>query len=276
MPSKTTHSASATALLDNRGYRGPLIRGENPAHLFDAGTRERVVKSLYWNERCWGLNEASLCDRAAELTCVGGTYGVGGRPAPFLCLAFKMCQLVPDRDVVLAYLNWEDQGDDDEEEEESGEKKPQDRGDEDPPMGRGGHFKYLRALAAFYIRLAWEPVDIFTTLEPLLGDYRKLRRRVGDGFTLTHVDAFVDDLLTKERVCSTSLWRLPSRLVLEGLDLLAPRVSPLGEDEIEEAEDEEMLEGEDGVVEERSDEGSDERSEGETDGSERGRYDSGD
>jgi pre-mRNA-splicing factor 38A len=276
MPSKTTHSASATALLDNRGYRGPLLRGQNPAHLFDAGTRERVVKSLYWNERCWGLNEASLCDRAAELTCVGGTYGVGGRPAPFLCLAFKMCQLVPDREVVLEYLNWEDRADDEEEEEEgekereNGDRKQEDEDEEDVPMGRGGHFKYLRALAAFYIRLAWEPADIFTTLEPLLGDYRKLRRRVGDGFALTYVDAFVDDLLTKERVCSTSLWRLPSRLMLEGLDLLQPRVSPLPEREIEEAEeDEEMLDEDDGVVEDRSDEGSEEESE-------RSRDDSGD
>jgi pre-mRNA-splicing factor 38A len=271
MPSKTTHSASATALLDNRGYRGPLIRGQNPAHLFDAGTRERVVKSLYWNERCWGLNEASLCDRAAELTCVGGTYGVGGRPAPFLCLAFKMCQLVPDRQVVLEYLNWEDRGDD---EEEAGDEKQEDENGDDTPMGRGGHFKYLRALAAFYIRLAWEPADIFTTLEPLLGDYRKLRRRVGDGFALTHVDAFVDDLLTKDRVCSTSLWRLPSRLVLEGLDLLQPRVSPLPEREIEEAEDEEM-EGEDGVVEEEEEEEVERSDEG-SQGSERSRDDSGD
>jgi pre-mRNA-splicing factor 38A len=260
MPSKTSHSASATALLDNRGYRGPLLRGQNPAHLFDAGTRERIIKSLYWNERCWALNEASLCDRAAELTCVGGTYGVGGRPSPFLCLAFKMCQLVPDRKVILEYLNWEDRGDSDDD-EEVGVKKRDEDGDEDGlPAGRGGHFKYLRALAAFYIRLAWEPAEIFTTLEPLLGDYRKLRRRVGDGFALTHIDAFVDDLLTKERVCSTSFWRLPSRMVLEGLDLLQPRVSPLPEREIEEAEDEDMLE-EDGVVEE-GEEGSDEGSEG--------------
>lgn len=93
--------------------------------------------------------------------------------------------------------------------------------------------RYLRALAAFYVRLTFDPPDIYKTLEPLLSDYRKLKRRTNEGFILTHVDQFIDDLIMKERVCATSLWKMPTRQQLEDLDLLDERVSPLG-DEIDE------------------------------------------
>jgi hypothetical protein len=35
--------------------------------------------------------------------------------------------------------------------------------------------RYLRALAAFYIRLVFRPVDVYELLEPLYKDFRKLR-----------------------------------------------------------------------------------------------------
>lgn len=37
--------------------------------------------------------------------------------------------------------------------------------------------RYLRALAAFYIRLTFRPVEVYETLEPLLRDFRKIRYR---------------------------------------------------------------------------------------------------
>jgi pre-mRNA-splicing factor 38A len=37
--------------------------------------------------------------------------------------------------------------------------------------------RYLRALAALYIRLTFRAVDVYEVLEPLLKDYRKLRYR---------------------------------------------------------------------------------------------------
>lgn len=230
-----THQADAKALLDDRGYSGALIRGQNPALLFEKAVRDRITESYYWKEQCFGLNAATLCDRAAELTFIGGTYGGLGKPTPFLCLAFKLLQLVPEKEIILAYLNWpedEERGEDDEE-------------DESRAPGTKGEFKYLRALAAFYIRLAWEPVEIYKTLEPLLADYRKLKRRMRDGFILTHVDQFVDDLLTKDRVCATSLWKMPPRTLLEDLDLLDPRESPLGDevDQLDEDGDEQMENG---------------------------------
>lgn len=237
--------ADASALLDDRGYSGALIRGQNPALLFEKGVRDRITESYYWKEQCFGLNAATLCDRAAELKFIGGTTGIMGKPTPFLCLAFKLLQLVPEKAIILEYLNFSG----DEEEGRNGDKQGADKSNEDGKdeegeersdeqkktldlnaAGKLGEFKYLRCLAAFYIRLAWDPVEIYTTLEPLLTDYRKIKRRLKDNFTLTHVDQFIDDLLTKDRMCATSLWKLPSRANLEDLDMLEPRESPLGDE----------------------------------------------
>lgn len=199
-----SHRADASALLDNRGYAGPLIRGVNPATLLEKAVRDRITDSFYWKEQCFGLNSATLCDRAVALTHIGGTYGAGQKPTPFLCLIFKLLQLNPTRDIVEAYLKY-----------------------------GGEEFKYLRALAAFYVRLTFEPVEVYKTLEPLLADFRKIKRRTKEGYVLTYIDQFVDDLLIKDRVCATSLWKLPSRQQLEDLDLLDERESPLG-DEVDE------------------------------------------
>ncbi|KAJ6155545.1 Pre-mRNA-splicing factor [Penicillium chermesinum] len=218
-----THRADASAFLSNRGYTGPLVRGVNPITLFETAVRDRITDSYYWKEQCFGLNAATLCDRAVELTFVGGTYGVSEKPSPFICLAFKLLQLHPERDVILEYLNYSDPGSDVEDEEQVEREVLQARGD----------FKYLRALAAFYVRLTFDAVDVYKTLEPLLLDYRKLKRRIRDSFTLTYMDQFIDDLLTKDRVCGTSLWKLPPRSQLEDLDLLDERISPLA-DELEE------------------------------------------
>ena len=80
-------------------------------------------------------------------------------------------------------------------------------------------------------------------LEPYLEDRRKLRRRRKEGYTLTYMDEFVDELLTKDRVCGTSLWKLPSRQVLEDEGRLDERVSPL-QAELDEEEEEKMAEEE--------------------------------
>ena len=217
----TSHRADASTFLDNRGYTGPLVRGVNPVTLFEKAVRDRITDSYYWKEQCFGLNAATLCDRAVELSSIGGTYGVSEKPTPFLCLAFKLLQLNPDRNVILEYLNFTDPGSEEDEEEDNGVVK--DRGD----------FKYLRALAAFYVRLTFDAVEVYKTLEPLLLDYRKIKRRIRDTFALTYMDQFVDDLLTKDRVCGTSLWKLPPRQQLEDLDMLDERISPL-EEELEE------------------------------------------
>ena len=200
------HQADARRMLDERGYTGATVHDTNPAHLLEKAVRDRIVDSYYWKEQCFGINEATLCDRAAELSCIGGTYGQQ-KPTPFLCLTLKLLQLLPDRAIIVTYLEQVD-------------------------------FKYLSALAAFYVRLTFDAVDVYKTLEPLLGDYRKLRRRKREGgYSLTFFDQFVDDLLTKDRVCGTSLRKLPQRVLLEDLGQLEERESPLG-DEIDAIDDE--------------------------------------
>ena len=193
-----SHRADASNTLDNRGYTGPLIRGVNPVTLVETAVRDRITDSLYWKEQCFGLNAATLLDRAVEMTYIGGTYGVGMKPTPFICLAFKLLTLMPEKEIVLEYLD----------------------------MG-GEEWKYLRALAAFYVRLTFDSAEIYTTLEPFLTDFRKLRRRRKEGYALVHMDEFVDELLTKDRVCATSLWKLPSRQQLEDEGRLEERVSPM-------------------------------------------------
>ena len=215
-----SHRADASNTLDNRGYSGPLIRGQNPALLLETPMRDRITDSLYWKEQCFGLNSATLCDRAVEVSYVGGTYGIAMKPSPFICLAFKMLTLVPDREIVLEYLNY-----------------------------GGEEWKYLRALAAFYVRLTFDPADVYKTLEPFLQDSRKLRQRRREEYVLVHMDEFVDSLLTKDRICGTTLWKLPARQLLEDLDQLGERVSPLqaeldAMDEDEDGSEDEVMEDE--------------------------------
>ena len=214
-----THRADASSHLDNRGYTGPLIRGVNPATLLETAVRDRITESLYWKESCFGLNTATLLDRAVELTYIGGTYGVGMKPTPFLCLLFKLLTLNPSKEIVLEYLR-------------SG----------------GQEWKYLRCLAAFYVRLTFASVEVYQGLEGYLGDRRKVRRRRKEGWGLTYVDEFVDELLSKERTCATSLWKLPRREVLEDEGRLEPRVSEMQAEldrELEEGDEEEgkMVDG---------------------------------
>ncbi|OAX82068.1 hypothetical protein ACJ72_03581 [Emergomyces africanus] len=188
--------------------------------------RDRITESYYWKEQCFGLNAATLCDRAAELTYIGGTYGLAQKPTPFLCLAFKLLQLAPEKEIVLEYLNFHDPENDRDEGGDSNGTEEEHNSDSGV-LKAVGDFKYLRALAAFYIRITFDAAEIYRTLEPLLADYRKLKWRKKDGFVLTYIDQFVDDLLTKDRVCGTSLWKLPSRTQLEDLDILDERISPL-------------------------------------------------
>ena len=208
-----SHQVDARRMLDDRGYAGQTIHNTNPAYLLEKAVRDRITESYYWKEQCFAINEATLCDRAVDMAFIGGTYGMQ-KPTPFLCLTLKLLQLLPDREIVLEYLHQPD-------------------------------FKYLTALAAFYVRLTFDSVEVYKTLEPLLGDYRKIKRRTKDGgYALSYLDQFVDDLLTKDRVCGTSLRKLPQRSLLEDLDQLDARVSPLGA-ELDDIDDERSSQGSD-------------------------------
>jgi pre-mRNA-splicing factor 38A len=197
-----THRADEKRFLDERGSGGPLApNGLNPATIMEKPVRERIIDSYFWKADCFGVNEADIVTRVVErVQFIGGTYGDAQKPSPFLCLAFKLLQLGPGDDIIQEYLNF------------GGEK-----------------FKYLRALAAFYVRMTRQAKDVYLLLEPLLEDARKLRRKTRMGTSLTFMDQFIDDLLTKDRVCGTTLWKMPKREILEDLEVLEPRVSPLGD-----------------------------------------------
>ncbi|CAD6501892.1 BgTH12-02137 [Blumeria graminis f. sp. triticale] len=195
------HRADEKQFMDERGSSGPLApNGLNPATIMEKPVRERIVDCYFWKDQCFALNEADIINRVVDhVHFICGTYGDAQRPSPFLCLAFKLLQLAPSDEIIQEYLGY------------GGEK-----------------FKYLRALAVFYVRLTRQAKDIYTILEPFLADYRKLKKRGRTATTLTHMDTFVDDLLVKDRVCGTTLWKIPKRTILEDLDLLEPRISALG------------------------------------------------
>jgi len=136
-----------------------------------------------------------VIDKAIEMKYVGGVYG-NQRPTEFLCLLLKLLQVQPEKEILVEYL-------------------------------RADEFKYLRALAAFYVRMTFRPVDVYELLEPMLRDYGKLRMRNMSGYSLTFMDEFVYSLLTMERVCDIILPRLPKRQVLEESGDIGPRKSRL-------------------------------------------------
>lgn len=142
-----------------------------------------------------GFAAETLIEKAVALSCIGGTYA-NTRPTEFLCLTLKLLQLQPNREIILEYILNDD-------------------------------FKYLRALGAFYFRLTAPELDCYRFLEPLLNDYRKLRRRTKTGFDIIHMDEFVDGLLRDERVCDIILPRIRQRALLEDLGEIEPRESVL-------------------------------------------------
>lgn len=108
-------------------------------------------------------------------------------------------------------------------------------------------YKYVRVLGAFYLRLTGTDIDIYRYLEPLYNDYRKLRRKSADGqYALTHVDEYIDELLTTDYSCDIALPRIKKRWILEQNKQLEPRRSALEDDfeeEEEKDEDEQLATG---------------------------------
>lgn len=183
-------------MSNTTAFGAQSIHGTNPQFLVERVIRARIYDSTYWKHDCFALTAATLVDKAVELSYVGGTFGMQ-RPSPFLCLVLKLLQIQPEREIILEYLAAED-------------------------------FKYLRAVAAMYVRLTFPAIDVYEILEPMLNDYRKLRwRDMAGNFSLSHMDEFVDLLLTEERVCDLILPRLTKRSVLEAKEGLRPRTSRL-------------------------------------------------
>lgn len=80
-------------------------------------------------------------------------------------------------------------------------------------------------LIAFCLSLFLRSAFPLSPLQPFLRHQK--RGAPTAGYTLTHTDEFVDQLLTEERVCDIILPRLTKRDVLEETEGLAPRSSAL-------------------------------------------------
>lgn len=197
------------------------IHGTNPQNLVEKITRNKIQASVYWKERCFGLSAESLIDRAVELRCVGGMYGEPNKPTDFMCLILKMLQIQPDFDIVVELIRNED-------------------------------YKYVRLLGAFYLRLVGRALDVYTYLEPLYNDFRKVRvRTIEGGYSLSHVDAVVDDMLRKDYLFEVALPHIPNRVTMENTGQLEARVSVLDE-EFNEGATLEALEAEAGEAAEKA------------------------
>lgn len=105
----------------------------------------------------------TLIDKTLELQSIGGVYG-NQKPTEFISLLLKLLQIQPEKEILVEYL----------------------RADEFKfshhlPIFVQGHAdlktRYLRALAAMYIRMTFRAVEVYDLLEPLLKDFRKLRMR---------------------------------------------------------------------------------------------------
>lgn len=176
------------------------IHGTNPQYLIEKIIRSRIYESKYWKESCTLLNSALVLQKAVDdLKYVGGVYGGNIKPTAFLCLTLKLLQIQPKIEIIHLYI---DQAD----------------------------FKYLRALGAFYLRLVGSPVEVYSKLEPLYRDYRRLRLvDRAHNFSMIHMDELIDNLLREERVFDVILPRLTKRIVLEDSGQLAPYKSDLEE-----------------------------------------------
>jgi pre-mRNA-splicing factor 38A len=181
-------------------------------NLIEYITRQKIYDAVYWKQECFGLAAEDVVDRAAALRAAGGMAGEPRKPAPFLCLALKLLQVQPAREVVLELL-------------------------------RDPEFKYLRLLAAFYLRLTARPAEAHRLLEPLLADYRRVRvQAAAGGFELRRMDEVVDELLRSDHAFGVALPHLPARRALEAAGALEPRASPLAEEDAAAAAAEEEAE----------------------------------
>ncbi|CAD8047108.1 unnamed protein product [Paramecium primaurelia] len=168
--------------------------------LIDQIIRNKVFNCRYWKEDCFGLTAVTLVDKACKLDCVGVTYSGTGKPLPFLCLLMKLLQINPEKEIIIEFLKSKD-------------------------------YKYISALAMFYIRLTSKPKEAYPAIEQFYADFRKIRIRNLDGtFAIWHMDELAEKLLNEENIFGISLPRYQKRWILEEQGQLEPRKSVLEEE----------------------------------------------
>ncbi|KAL9642814.1 hypothetical protein ABK040_009889 [Willaertia magna] len=194
--SKRKDNQDDNEIINNSEFN--TIHSINFQNLIEHITRNKIFNSKYYKEQCFGLNSATLIDKAIELDCVGGTFGGFRKPTNFLCLLMKMLQIQIELEIIFEYIH------------------------------NNYGFKYLTALGAIYLRLVGSAKDIYEQLEPLYKDFRKLRYLNIDGsYKIIHLDEFIDQLLNNESCCDIKLPFLTKRIILEKNNILDLYHSPL-------------------------------------------------
>ena len=169
--------------------------------------RQKIYDCRFWKEECFGLSVEDVLEKSAKsLTCIGGTYGSNSIPTKFLCLVLKLLQLQPSIELIEEFILQD-------------------------------HFKYVKALGCFYLRMTGKPVEIYELLEPNYADYSKLKCRQATTWKLIYMDEFITELLTPSKgsgdknSIGITLPRLPLRETLQEGGYLpdGPRPTALSE-----------------------------------------------
>ena len=160
--------------------------------------RDKVFSSFYWKSECFGLDSVTIMDKAVVLDYIGTTYGGERKATPFLCLLVKLLQIKPSIEILKVYIN-------------------------------NPKFKYLTALGIIYLRLTSSSIDVYTSVEHLYQDFRKLKIRNLDGsFGIIYLDEFVELCLCERKFLDLDLPFIHKRSVLVEKGLLNfPRSSGL-------------------------------------------------
>ncbi|EGW35257.1 uncharacterized protein SPAPADRAFT_130731 [Spathaspora passalidarum NRRL Y-27907] len=177
----------------------------NKAYLIEPIIRHRIQDSIFYKQHLYLTNEATILPIIVEhVKYVSGTDS-SGRPSPFICCLLRMLELEPSKDMIDTYLT---------------------------QLGFN-EFKYLTALALIYVRLVYSSDVVYKTFDPYFQDARKLRVKLKSpifnevklpiGYSLTYIDAWVDELLTRERVVDIILPRLVPRIKFVESGVLPPR-----------------------------------------------------
>jgi len=203
-------TTSALSMQQRQQQQQQMVKGTLAQNLMEKIVRNKIIANTYYKAHCFGLNAETIIDKAIDLDYIGGTYGGNRRPTPFLCLLFKLLQIQPEREIVLAYIT-------------------------------NKNHKYVTVLGAVYLRLTGKAVDVYTYLELLYNDYRKIVRRKANGkYEIVHMDEIADELLNSSYAYDINLPYLPKRRVLEDNGQLDKRVSILEEQEEEEEQQEQI------------------------------------
>lgn len=200
-------------MANQTDHRAGQVHGGNPQSLIDQIVRNRIYSNIYWKEKLAGVNAEDLVERAVELKYIGGTYGGNRKPCKFLCLVLKLLQIQPEKQIIYTFLD-------------------------------NSHYKYVRALGLFYLRLVGSSQEVYTACEKLLTDWRPLIVRNHDGsFSTMHVDEFADNLTRLEIYLDVVLPRMTKRDVLEDQGKIEPKTSVM-QQALDDLEDEEQAQDE--------------------------------